>query len=135
MNLLGDMSFQKLQAGVQAANMRQRVLADNISNNDTPYFKRSEVSFEELLQQQMDGDVTPLRGKVTNARHFQIGPVNSIPDATVTKDEYSVMNNNMNNVDIDREMSLIAENQLRYNTYIQEINDRIKMMKTAVEGR
>jgi flagellar basal-body rod protein FlgB len=53
----------------------------------------------------------------------------------VTKDGYSVMNNNMNNVDIDREMSLMAENQLRYNTYIQEINERIKMMRTAVEGR
>ncbi|MGG1616918.1 flagellar basal body rod protein FlgB [Paenibacillus sp. NRS-1782] len=135
MNLLGDMSFQKLQAGVQAANTRQRVIANNISNEDTPYFKRSEVSFEELLQQQMGGDVTPLRGKVTNAKHFQIGPVNSIPDAVVTKDGYSVMNNNMNNVDIDREMSLMAENQLRYNTYIQEISERIKMMRTAVEGR
>ncbi|WP_025718470.1 flagellar basal body rod protein FlgB [Paenibacillus sp. 1-18] len=135
MNLLGDVSFQKLQAGVQAANTRQRVIADNISNADTPYFKRSEVSFEELLQQQMDGNVTPLHGKVTNARHFQIGPVNSIPDAVVTKDGYSVMNNNMNNVDIDREMSLMAENQLRYNTYIQEISERIKMMRTAVEGR
>ncbi|ASR47973.1 flagellar basal body rod protein FlgB [Paenibacillus kribbensis] len=135
MNLLGDISFQKLQAGVQAANTRQRVIANNISNVDTPYFKRSEVSFEELLQQQMDGDVTPLRGKVTNARHFQIGPVNSIPDAMVTKDGYSVMNNNMNNVDVDREMSLMAENQLRYNAYIQEINERIKMMRTAVEGR
>ncbi|MDQ0494266.1 flagellar basal body rod protein FlgB [Paenibacillus brasilensis] len=135
MNLLGDVSFQKLQAGVQAANTRQRVIADNISNADTPYFKRSEVSFEELLQQQMDGNVTPLHGKVTNARHFQIGPVNSIPDAVVTKDGYSVMNNNMNNVDVDREMSLMAENQLRYNTYIQEISERIKMMRTAVEGR
>ena len=44
------------------------------------------------------------------------------------------MNNNQNNVDADREMSL-AENQLRYNSYIQAVNEQIRMMRTAIEGR
>jgi len=45
------------------------------------------------------------------------------------------MNNNGNNVDIDREMSLLAKNQLVYNLYIQQVNHDIKMMRTAIEGR
>lgn len=51
------------------------------------------------------------------------------------KDGSSSMNNNQNNVDADREMSLLAENQLRYNSYIQAVNEQIRMMRTAIEGR
>jgi flagellar basal-body rod protein FlgB len=45
------------------------------------------------------------------------------------------MNNNSNNVDIDREMALLAKNQLSYNLYIQQMNHDVKMMRTAIEGR
>ncbi|MNW63735.1 flagellar basal body rod protein FlgB [compost metagenome] len=50
-------------------------------------------------------------------------------------DQSTSMNNNQNNVDIDREMSLLAENQLRYNAYIQQVSEQIKMMRVGVEGR
>ncbi|MEK5642014.1 MULTISPECIES: flagellar basal body rod protein FlgB [Paenibacillus] len=135
MDLLNSVSFQRLEGGLQAANARQRVIANNIANVDTPYFKRSEVSFESLLQQEINGSAPQLRGRVTDPRHFAIGPTNSVPDPVVTEDQSTAMNNNMNNVDIDREMSALADNQLQYNAYIQQMNDQIKMMRTAIEGR
>lgn len=135
MNLLNDISFQRLQGALNASNVRQRTIADNVANADTPYFKRSNVSFEEILQQQMDGDITVLRGKVTDSRHFVIGPSSSIPTPVVNLDHSTSMNNNQNNVDIDREMSLLADNQLRYSAYIQQVNEQIKMMRVSVEGR
>ncbi|MNW23621.1 Flagellar basal body rod protein FlgB [compost metagenome] len=135
MNLLGGVTFNRLEAGLQAANVRQRVLANNIANVDTPYFKRAEVQFESVLSEQVEGEMPQLVGRVTDRRHFRIGPVNFVPESVVTIDPYSTMNNNFNNVDVDREMSLMAENQLRYNAYIQQVNDRIKMVRTAIEGR
>ncbi|WFR61833.1 flagellar basal body rod protein FlgB [Paenibacillus amylolyticus] len=135
MNLLNDISFKRLQGALDAANIRQGTLSDNIANADTPYFKRSDVSFEEMLQGQMNGDMPVLKGKVTDARHFVIGPSSSIPTPVVNMDQSTSMNNNQNNVDIDREMSLLAENQLRYNAYIQQVNEQIKMMRVGVEGR
>lgn len=45
------------------------------------------------------------------------------------------MNNNRNNVDVDSEMANLAANQIQYNSYIQQINEQIKMMRVAVEGR
>ena len=135
MQLLNGVGFTRLETAIYAANMRQSVLSNNIANNDTPNFKRSNVSFESMLQQAAEGDMPVLQGKRTNTRHFVIGPSADVPAPLVTTDKTTSMNNNLNNVDIDSEMSQLAENQLRYNTYIEQINYQIKMMRNAVEGR
>ncbi|WP_411346101.1 flagellar basal body rod protein FlgB [Paenibacillus sp. WLX1005] len=135
MNLLNDASFRRLEGAISASNLRQQVITNNIANADTPYFKRSEVSFENLLQSQMDGSQSSISGITTNPRHFQIGSTaGSVPQASVVTDNSTVMNNNLNNVDMDVEMSDLAENQLRYNTYIEQVNHQIKMMRTAIQG-
>ncbi|MFC7679613.1 flagellar basal body rod protein FlgB [Paenibacillus sp. GCM10028914] len=135
MNLLSNSSFQRLQSGLDAANLRNQVLANNIANVDTPYFKRSDVAFESLLQEEMNGVKSSLPGKRTDSRHFVIGPSSHIPEMSVKTDDSSSMNNNGNNVDVEREMSLLAENQLKYNAYVQSVNDQIRIMRAAVEGR
>lgn len=134
LELLNGATFQKLQGALEAANTRQQVISNNIANNDTPYFKRSDVSFESLLQQEMNGDLPVLKGKKTDSRHFNIGPISSVPTAIISQDHSTIMNNNLNNVDIDQEMSLLADNQLRYNTYISLMNEKIEMMRTAAKG-
>ncbi len=135
MNLLNDASFRRLEGAMSAANLRQQVITNNIANADTPYFKRSQVSFENVLQSQMDDSSSSFHGITTNPRHFQIGSApGSVPQPTVTQDTGTVMNNNLNNVDIDVEMSDLAENQLRYNAYVEQINHQIKMMRTAIQG-
>lgn len=134
-NVLNGTSFARLESAVKSAEMRQGVISNNIANVDTPNFKRSEVLFEELLTQEMGGN-SGLQGKRTNERHIPIGKSGGIvPTAQVQTDNLSQMNNNENNVDIDREMSLLAKNQLSYNFYIQQINHDVKMMTTAIEGR
>lgn len=134
MNLLNDVGFKRLEGAMGAATLRQQVISNNIANADTPYFKRSDVSFENMLKSQMDDSQMPFSGKVEDKRHFQLGNTNSIPQAMVTSNESTVMNNNLNNVDMDVEMSNLAENQLRYNAYIEQINHQIKMMRTAIQG-
>lgn len=135
MNLLGSSSFEKLQGGLDAANLRNQALANNIANVDTPHYKRSDVAFESLLEEQMNGLNSTLSGKRTDTRHFEIGPSNQIPESQIHTDLTTSMNNNGNNVDIDREMALLAENQVRYNSYVQAVNNHIRIMRTAVEGR
>lgn len=135
MGLLNSVSFQRLQGGLDAATKRQSVLANNVANNDTPNFKRSDVAFESILKQQESGVKSTLNAKMTDARHFQFGAGTAIPAAVITTDEATSMNNNENNVDMDREMALSAENQLRYNSYVEQLNSQITMMRTVIEGR
>jgi flagellar basal-body rod protein FlgB len=136
MNVLGGAAFQRLEGALQAASMRQRVLANNIANVDTPYYKRSDVAFEEMLTQAMGAEGTPvIAGRMTNPRHIPINGSYPTPSPQVITDESTAINNNRNNVDIDKEMSLVAENQLRYNLFIQQVNHEVKMMRTGIEGR
>ncbi|MDF2964052.1 MAG: flagellar biosynthesis protein FlgB, partial [Paenibacillus sp.] len=123
MDILNKPAFNQLQRSLNASTLRQRVIADNIANVDTPYFKRSEVRFEELLQNEING--SSLQGFRTDPRHFVIGRP-SQPEPQIIKDNQSAINNNLNNVDMDYEMSLMAKNQLRYNVMIQQVNSEIK---------
>ncbi|MCZ8512377.1 flagellar basal body rod protein FlgB [Paenibacillus filicis] len=132
MNILNNPSFQLMERSLDASTLRQKVIADNIANVDTPYFKRSEVKFEELLQQEMNGKT--LEGYRTDPRHFVIGRP-AQPGPQIIQDNGSMINNNLNNVDIDYEMSLMAKNQLRYNVMVQEINNQIKQARTAIGGK
>jgi flagellar basal-body rod protein FlgB len=132
MFLLNTPGFQLLERSLDASALRQKVIANNIANVDTPLFKRSEVRFEELLQQELNG--SGLEGRRTDPRHFYIGrPARLSPQ--VIRDEHTSMNNNLNNVDIDYEMSLMAKNQLRYNVMIQQVNHELKNIRTAIDGR
>ncbi|OMF36814.1 flagellar basal-body rod protein FlgB [Paenibacillus sp. FSL H8-0548] len=136
MNLLNGASFQRMEGALQAAEMRQRVISNNVANNDTPHFKRSEVLFETLLEQTLGNNQGKLNGQRTNEKHISIGSASSkIPIPKLITDETTAMNNNQNNVDIDREMSLLAKNQLSYSVYVQQINHEVRMIRTAIEGR
>lgn len=132
MNILSKPGFQSLERSLDASTLRQKVIANNVANIDTPYFKRSEVRFEELLQQEINGG--SLQGYRTDPRHFYIGTP-SKPEPQIVQDNSSMINNNLNNVDIDYEMSLMAKNQLRYNVMIQEVSNEIKKARTAIGGR
>ncbi|WP_028545148.1 flagellar basal body rod protein FlgB [Paenibacillus taiwanensis] len=133
MDLLNGLQFRQLEGAIQAAAARQNATANNIANVDTPYYKRSDVQFESILRDQMSGG--SLTGRRTNEKHFYIGPSQGVPEFKTVKDESTVMGNNANNVDMDREMALQAENQLRYFTYVQQVNHHINMMRTGMDVR
>ncbi|MCZ8520061.1 MULTISPECIES: flagellar basal body rod protein FlgB [Paenibacillus] len=130
MNIMNKSGFNLLERSLDAAALRQKVIADNVANVDTPNFKRSDVRFEELLDQEMNGGGT-LVGKRTDAKHIEIGR-SSLGTPQTVQDSQTIMNNNGNNVDIDYEMALMAKNQLRYNVMVQQVNSEFKKMRAAL---
>lgn len=137
MGLFQSTSFNLLERSLDATALRQKVIANNIANVDTPNFKRSEVHFEQLLQNEMNTLTTSgFRGYRTHEKHIQIGlPHSSQIEAEVHEVDKSVINNNQNNVDIDAEMSRMAENQLNYNILVQQLNHHLRLTRTAIGGR
>ncbi|MDP5273434.1 flagellar basal body rod protein FlgB [Chengkuizengella axinellae] len=134
MELLVNQSFKLLEKSLDSSTLKQNVITNNISNVDTPFFKRSDVQFESLLQNELNKN-TSFEGVRTNVKHFRIGNDHATIEPKVIRDENSIFNNNNNNVDIEYEMALLAENQLRYNLLIQQINHEIKQTRTAIGGR
>lgn len=135
MSLLDKPSWNLMERSLDASTLRQKVVANNVANADTPFFKRSDVVFEELLQGQMNSSTPSIEGYRTDSRHFLIGKSTNLPNSELKTDESTAINNNMNNVDMDYEMSLMAKNQLKYNAMIQQMNSEFKKMRTVLGGK
>jgi len=101
------------------ADLRYRVLANNVANAETPGFKASRVEFEALLQQAQAAGTDPLT--VTPAVVQDTG-LSLTPDG--------------NNVDIDAQMAALAANQLWYDALSRSLGDQIGRLRAAIsEGR
>lgn len=137
MGFIDGARFDRLERSLDATSLRQQVIANNVANVDVPGYKRSEVKFEELLHKEMNSLQAPtVSAYRTHHKHFEIAsPAPNGPTAQVVVDHSTAMNNNLNNVDIDYEMSLMAKNQLKYNTLVQEVSHHIQLIKTAIGGR
>lgn len=126
-----------LQKGLDTASLRNRVMADNIANVDTPGFKRREVIFEENIQKVLEKDKNHDKLKVTDLRHMQI--MESLPYNQL-EPEIRVMNdlsyrNDENNVDIDVETAKMAKNKLFYDALGQSMSNEIRILRMAITGR
>jgi flagellar basal-body rod protein FlgB len=134
MDLINKPAMNLMERSLDASSLRQKVISNNIANADTPYFKRSDVQFEELLNSELTKQ-SSLQGYRTDPRHFVIGKSDISVSPEILTDVNSTMNNNLNNVDIDYEMSLMAKNQLKYNTLLQEMNTQFRQLRTVIGGK
>lgn len=115
-----------LQKELQAAAMRQKVIANNIANFNTPGFKRTEVVFEQRLK-----DALNRAGNSQAGQLHQV--VNTEPVAIKIMD--SSIRTDGNNVDIDNESINLAENGFRYQMAVKEVNYRLELLRLAITGR
>jgi flagellar basal-body rod protein FlgB len=89
---------------------RQKLVASNIANADTPGYQTKDIDFRSELESQMPGskpnviDVSGLKTK-----------------------------NDGNNVDMDREARLLAENALRFSVAENLAHSEISTIRTAIE--
>lgn len=137
--LLSSASMEVMQKGLDASALRQKVIANNLANVSTPGFKASEVSFEEELKIALAGGQTKdsLAGVRTHAKHIPIGdPAGLEAGPQVRELTGTTFRNDDNNVDIDREMAMLAKNSIVYNALAQKVaGDFAKLKYVISEGR
>lgn len=132
-NLFAGGHLGLLEKSLGAASLRQRVMANNIANVNTPGFKKSDVVFEDALQQAMAetsvvGQVRTHPDHLSKSKSFgQIQPRIVVSDGTAIR-------NDGNNVDVEAEMAQVAQNNLYYNTLAQQLSAKLKDLKTAISG-
>lgn len=125
--------LRPLEKGVNASWERNAVILDNIANVDTPNFKTSEVQFESLYKNALEGDDFQL--KRTRPTHMYIGDSSlSGVDAIVVKREDTTERMDGSNVDIDREMTDYAKNYIFYNTLLNKVNGQFNQLRAAIKG-
>lgn len=129
MNLFGG-TINNLERSLDYAAAKNNAISNNISNADTPGYKSQEVLFKDVLNQEL---TSPLQAKRTNEKHipFQTNEESSYHIVTNSNTTY---NHNGNNVDIDKEMTDLAKNQIYYNSLIDRINGKFGSLQKVIRG-
>lgn len=123
-------TIHSLEKALDYSALRQKVISNNIANVDTPNYKAQDVSFKNLLANETD---SLMRANRTNEKHIEFTSSKRSKSPLITKND-TAYNHNGNNVDIDKEMALLAENQIYYNAITQRISGKFNTLKTVVKG-
>ena len=125
-------SDRLLAAALDGLSARQKTIADNVANVDTPQFKASRVSFETEMKKAIGSVDNPLpMFKVQNAVQ---GPGDA-PDEikpTVSVESGTSRRNDGNNVDVDREMLDLTDTNMRFNAVISSVSSKLQILRYAI---
>ena len=104
-----DPIASKLEHYMDLLGKRQQLVAANIANADTPGYMTKDIDFQFEFMSQMEG--------APNVIEAQGLPVK----------------NDGNNVNMERESRLLAENALRFSIASSLLRDQIKGVRSAIE--
>ncbi len=111
-----DVTSSTLRVGLTGLAQRQRVIADNIANVETPGFLAGRVMFEDALRQRIEGTGSPAGAQPTVARSLE-----------PTRE-------NGNNVNLDHETLSQLDTGLRYQTLLKAMDHKFGLLRTAIKG-
>ncbi|MEO8099783.1 MAG: flagellar basal body protein [Acidobacteriota bacterium] len=104
----------RLESYMDVLSARQKLVARNIANADTPGYKTQDVDFEAELQRATGGSGAP----------------------TIIEARGLVTKNDGNNVSLDREARMLSENDMRFNIASQLVRGQIRHLRSAInEGK
>ncbi|MDQ0230540.1 flagellar basal body rod protein FlgB [Metabacillus malikii] len=127
MNLFSN-SISTLERAIGQSVTKQKVISNNIANVDTPNYKAQEVRFQNTL----NGEIDRLHAFKTNEKHIEFsGTTRGYQIKTSNQTAYQ---QNGNSVDIDKEMTEMAKNQIQYNALIDRLSSKFNSLKTVIKG-
>ncbi|HET7629053.1 MAG TPA: flagellar basal body rod protein FlgB [Bacillales bacterium] len=121
-----DRVVSELQGALDRTFLRQKLNAQNIANADTPNYKAKRVVFADEFK-------SHLKAYKTDPRHLDFS-TNSGNRARILTESGTSFNHNGNNVDMDREMTEIAKNQIRYQALVARLNHEFSQLKLVLRG-
>lgn len=113
---------------------RQRLIASNIANADTPNYVARDLDFSAALRQatgQMQG--APALA-ASQPGHIGGASTASVVQSHLQYATPSQTNLDRNTVDMDRERANFADNSVRYEATLRFINGNVRTMLDAIRG-
>ena len=113
---------------------RQRLLASNIANADTPGYVARDMNFAQALRQ-ATGALPAARMLTTSQPGHIGGAAAGAAGAALGYATPSQTNLDRNTVDMDRERASFADNSVRYEATLRFINGHVRTLTSAITGQ
>ena len=137
-NLTSGLEFQSNALILRAE--RQRVIASNIANADTPGFGARELDFKEAMKNAIGAGMgpgmrQPQGSAMTHSRHMPLGGVSAGGTPALAYAVQTQPSVDGNSVDLDRERANFVDNSVRYEATLRFINGSAKTLLSAIQGQ
>ncbi len=113
---------QVLVSAMKVAELNHRVIANNIANSDTPHFSPSVLDFQRTLQAAVAGGGDHIALRTSRSRHQDRARVH-----TQLERKSALSKNDFNQVDLEEELSRLAENRGRYTLYSRLLTKKFQV--------
>ena len=115
-----------ITSAADASSLRNKTIANNIANIDTPHYKRQDVSFSANLQQALkNSKFETLDQKVASLNTKKLRGV------VYTDNEAYSYRLDGNNVDVDTENVYMAQNQVVYQGLTKSLSSQFEHFKAV----
>ena len=109
-----------IEAGIKAESLRQKAIASNIANLETPGYRRIDVQFEQSLAKALtspgDLDISELEPQLYRPNKTSV-------------------NGNGNDVNLETEVGEMVKNTLRHKTYIRVLSKKYRQLELAIDTK
>ena len=113
---------------------RQRLIASNIANADTPGYVARDMNFTQALRE-ATGAAQP-RGAMAATQVGHIAPpAGARSEPGLVYATPSQTNLDSNTVDLDRERANFADNAVKYEATLRFVNGSVRTMLDAIKGQ
>lgn len=113
---------------------RQRLIASNIANGDTPGFVARDMNFAQALREATGALQSGRPLAATSAGHIA-GQTGARAEPNLLYATPSQTNLDGNTVDMDRERANFADNAIKFEATLRFINGNVKTMIDAIKGQ
>ncbi|MGX9133657.1 flagellar basal body rod protein FlgB [Rummeliibacillus sp. JY-2-4R] len=122
-------TISNIENGLTYSSIKQKTIAQNIANVDTPNYKAKDVSFSSMLA---DAQNSYIKANRTNEKHIDFNTSTTTPGVfSYSNDRYR---ENGNGVDMDKEQASLAENTIYYNALVDRVNGKLNSLLTVAKG-
>jgi flagellar basal-body rod protein FlgB len=118
MSKIGEI-FDLIGAGLNAEALRQKTIANNVANIQTPGYRRLDVKFKDVLAQALESSDKGINFDEVVPEVFQ-------PNQTPVK-------SNGNDVNLEMEVGQMVDNSLRYKTLIRLLDKKYQQIDLAMD--
>jgi len=126
-----DKTLDTLSKSMHYRQLNQNIITSNIANAETPNFKALNLDFELALQNAREGKNKML---ATNKNHYAVsGGIgkDSIGALVYENPDFS-SSNDLNTVDIEKEMTRLTGNQIMFDAATKLMNKKLGLLKYAI---
>jgi flagellar basal-body rod protein FlgB len=152
MSLLEDGAQRILAGALKGLSARQSLIASNIANIDTPGYAPQSIDFESALQSEISngqGAGAPMAGAMnaptlgmsaavgltrTDARHLAGSAPVASGDGAAAGSFVESLRNDTNTVDLESEMTALAESQLKFSAVSTLLTGKLGMLRDVASG-